>query len=105
MPDHDRQCTERGAGMVVAPEVSVVIPTYRRANLIQRAVRSALSQTIQAIEVLVIIDGTDDGTKAMVDRLGDPRARVIETGRNQGPAAARNYGMREAKGRYVALLD
>jgi len=87
------------------PLISVVIPTFRRPHLIQRAVTSALSQTFDNIEVVVVIDGVDDGTRAMVDALGDPRTKVVETGNNQGPACARNYGVRNATGYYIALLD
>jgi hypothetical protein len=87
------------------PVVSVVIPTYHRPHLIQRSVISVLRQTFEAIEVLVIIDGTDDGTRAVVEGLGDPRTRVIETGQNKGPAAARNCGIAQARGKYIALLD
>ena len=87
------------------PLISVVIPTYRRSDLVQRAVHSVLRQTYTSFEIIVVIDGVDDGTRGCVDRLGDSRIRVLETGRNQGPAEARNYGVRHAAGDYVALLD
>ena len=90
---------------MTAPMVSVVIPTYHRPSLIARAVQSALRQSLTDLEVIVIIDGTDDGTRAVVDGLGDARTRVIEQGTNQGPAEARNRGVQEARGRYIALLD
>jgi glycosyltransferase involved in cell wall biosynthesis len=87
------------------PLVSVVIPTYRRPHLIGRAVSSILRQTVSDLEVLVVIDGTDDGTRAAVDSLGDPRAYVIETQQNQGPATTRNIGVRHARGDYIGFLD
>lgn len=85
--------------------VSVVIPTYRRPQLVKRAVQSVLAQTYAPIEVLVVIDGMDDGTRAVIDGLDDTRTQVIETGINMGPAQARNIGVYAAKGSYIALLD
>ena len=85
--------------------VSTVIPTYRRPDLVKRAVQSVLAQTYKAIEVVVVIDGVDDGTRAVIDNLNDPRTRVIETGINRGPAEARNIGVLAAAGSYIALLD
>ena len=87
------------------PLISVVIPTYRRSDLVRRAVQSVLRQTYTSFEIIVVIDGMDDGTRDCLDQLGDSRIRVLETGRNQGPAEARNYGVRHATGDYVALLD
>lgn len=85
--------------------ISVIIPTYRRPVLVKRAVESALAQTYADIEVVVVIDGTDDGTRDVINRLNDRRARVLETGRNAGPANARNVGVSNATGKYIALLD
>ena len=87
------------------PLISVVIPTFRRREGVQRAVQSVLRQTYTSFEVIVVIDGVDDGTRARIDHLGDARTRVLETGHNQGPAEARNHGVRHAVGDYVALLD
>jgi glycosyltransferase involved in cell wall biosynthesis len=90
---------------VKEPLISVVIPTFRRHELVQRAVQSVLRQTYTSVEVIVVIDGVDDGTRARIDHLRDARTRVLETGHNQGPAEARNHGVRRAVGDYVALLD
>jgi glycosyltransferase involved in cell wall biosynthesis len=87
------------------PSVSVVIPTYRRPRLVERAVTSVLAQSYKSFEVLVVIDGVDDGTRAVIEALNDNRTRVIETGINQGPAAARNFGVGHAVGRYITILD
>ena len=87
------------------PEVSVVIPTHRRPHLVTRAVLSVLRQTYTSFEVVVVIDGVDDGTRAALAGLGDARVRVVETGQNQGPAGARNIGAEVATGTYLALLD
>jgi glycosyltransferase involved in cell wall biosynthesis len=85
--------------------VSTIIPTYRRPDLVKRAAQSVLAQTHKSIEVLVVIDGVDDGTRAVIDGLNDARTRVIETGINRGPAEARNIGVQAATGSYIALLD
>jgi glycosyltransferase involved in cell wall biosynthesis len=85
------------------PLVSVVIPTYQRAHLIERSVQSALRQTFTNIEVLVV-SGSIDGARAVVDGLGDGRTRVIEI-ENRGPAHSRNVGIQHARGKYIALLD
>jgi glycosyltransferase involved in cell wall biosynthesis len=87
------------------PRVSVVIPTYQRADLVGRAIDSALAQTVDDIEVLVVDDGSTDGTRATVDRIGDPRVRYFAHETNRGVSAARNTGVEAARGEYVAFLD
>jgi glycosyltransferase involved in cell wall biosynthesis len=85
--------------------ISVIIPTCRRAHLCRRAVESVRAQTYPAHEILVVIDGVDDGTRAVIEALQDSRTRVVETGVNRGPAATRNFGVGLATGDYVAMLD
>jgi glycosyltransferase involved in cell wall biosynthesis len=92
--------------------VSVVIPAFNRVHTIERAVRSALSQDYPSIEVIVVDDGSTDGTAASVRRTfaqelqGGERARVkvIEKA-NGGVCTARNAGMAVARGEFVAALD
>jgi glycosyltransferase involved in cell wall biosynthesis len=86
--------------------VSVVIPTFNRAGLIARAIDSALAQTHPALEVIVVDDGSTDGTAELVRRryAAELRVRCL-TQTNQGVCAARNRGLAEARGDYVALLD
>jgi len=86
------------------PSVSVVIPTYNRAHLLPRALASVLSQE-GVLEVLVVDDGSSDDTEAVVKGFGDPRLRYLRQPRNLGAAAARNRGLREARGEFIALLD
>ncbi len=93
-----------GEDFGAAPLVSVVIPTHDRAAATERAARSVLAQSHRALELLVIDDGSTDGTAERVEALGDPRLRVVRQ-RNAGVAAARNRGLAEAKGAYVAFLD
>ena len=81
--------------------VSVVIPAYQRVQTIARAVTSALLQTFPPHEVIVVDDGSADGTGDVARNLG---ARVM-TQTNQGVSAARNAGLRAASSEWVALLD
>lgn len=85
--------------------VSVVIPTYNRADLIRRSVDSALRQTHAEVEVIVVDDASTDDTRAVLAGMTDPRLRVVRHDHNEGQSRARNRGVREAKGRYVAFLD
>lgn len=87
--------------------VSVVVPTYNRAPLVERAVRSVLRQTFTDLEVIVVDDGSTDDTEGVVQALAqaDSRVRHIRLEKNQGPQVARNTGILAAKGRYIALLD
>lgn len=87
--------------------VTVVIPAYNRAHLIGRAIRSALDQTLPPDEVVVVDDGSVDGTAAVVEglRRADRRVRLVVSTRNAGVSAARNLGVREASGDLVAFLD
>ena len=85
--------------------VSVVIPTFNRADLIERSVKSALRQTHQELDVIVVDDASTDETPAVLARIDDPRLRVIRHERNEGQCRARNRGVRESGGRFVAFLD
>jgi glycosyltransferase involved in cell wall biosynthesis len=86
--------------------VSVIIPTYNRAHCVAHAITSALRQTHAAVEVLVVDDGSRDGTQRLLaERFGgDRRVRVIGQD-NAGVAAARNTGLAAAAGDYLAFLD
>lgn len=83
--------------------VSVVIPTYNRARLVGQAIQSALDQSYEAIEVVVADDGSTDGTAAVVATHG-ARVRYVRHA-NAGVAAARNLGLRHARGEFIAFLD
>jgi glycosyltransferase involved in cell wall biosynthesis len=86
--------------------VSIVIPTYNRADCVSLAIDSALGQTHANVEVIVIDDGSTDDTRAVVlDTFGkEPRVRYVHQ-KNGGVSAARNHGIRLVKGEYAALLD
>jgi len=83
--------------------VSVVIPTYNRAGEVSAAVASALSQTYRPIEVIVVDDGSTDDTEAEIRAFG--REVVYIKQANGGAASARNRGVAEARGEFIALLD
>ncbi len=89
----------------VEPLVSVVIPTRNRPHLVVRAVRSALEQTLTAIEVVVVVDGPDDETLEVLKAIKDSRLHIKPLPHNLGPAEARNAGVKEARSRWVAFLD
>lgn len=86
------------------PVVSVVIPMYNVAKYIATSLQSVLQQTWQHFEVICVDDGGSDNTLDIVSTFDDPRIRVVSQ-RNRGLAGARNTGIAEARGHYVALLD
>jgi glycosyltransferase involved in cell wall biosynthesis len=90
---------------VQEPEVSVVIPTRQRPALAPRAVRSALAQTLVEIEVIVVVDGPDDSTGQALAGIDDPRLRIVQLPESGGAPSARNAGVLQARGHWVALLD
>src|SRR6266446_940152 len=85
-------------------KVSVVIPLYNKVRYIQRALDSVLAQTYTDFEVIVVDDGSTDGGAEVVACCTDRRVRLIRQS-NQGPGPARNRGVEEAAGGYVAFLD
>lgn len=94
----------RGPGNSNVPEVSIILPTYNRVDVIGRAIASILQQTHTDWELLVVDDGSTDGTHERLQGL-DPRIRWLASQTNQGVAAARNTGLAAATGRYVAFMD
>jgi len=85
------------------PLVSLVIPAYNGRALIGRTIESILAQTWPAVEIIVVDDGSTDGTADVVARFGD-RVRFLRQ-KNSGTAAARNLGLQQAKGEFFAVLD
>jgi glycosyltransferase involved in cell wall biosynthesis len=85
--------------------VSVIIPSYNREILIQKAIDSVMKQTFQDFEILVIDDASTDNTKEIIDSLHNNKIKYFRLEKNSGQCVARNYGIRHAKGKYVAFLD
>lgn len=87
------------------PNVSVVIPTYNREQLIARSVKSVLSQTYQDFEIIIVDDASTDNTEEVVSSFNDERIRYVRHEENRGEAAARNTGIKVARGDYIAYQD
>ncbi|MEO8175123.1 MAG: glycosyltransferase [Sphingomicrobium sp.] len=87
------------------PAVSVIMPVFNRAETIERAVRSVLDQTFTDFELIVIDDGSSDGSAALVEAIGDPRVTLIRFESNRGGNAARNAGILAATGPLISFLD
>jgi len=85
------------------PEVSVIIPTYNRSEKIIEAIESVLSQSFKDFEIIVIDDGSEDCTQKVLEKYKEQI--IICTKSNSGVSAARNCGLIEAKGNWVAFLD
>ena len=87
--------------------VTVIIPTYNRSALLQKALDSVLNQTHGNLELIVVDDGSDDDTGALLDhykKTSDKKIVVVQQ-KNKGPAAARNRGISESSAEYIAFLD
>lgn len=87
----------------MSPRVSVVIPVYNREALIARAIDSVLAQRGCDFELIVVNDGSTDGTRELLDGYGQDIRAIHQ--QNAGRSAARNAGMEAAEGEFVALLD
>lgn len=85
--------------------VSVIIPAYNRERTIKAAVKSVLNQTFTNIEVIVVDDCSSDNTCSVLNDIDDDRLRVIRLEKNSGACAARNEGIKESKGVYIAFQD
>ncbi len=86
--------------------VSIIIPTYNTALLIERAIGSVIAQTSsEEKEIIIVDDGSLDDTVNIVKAMNLPDVRIFTQPFNQGPAAARNRGLREARGEFFAFLD
>jgi glycosyltransferase involved in cell wall biosynthesis len=87
-----------------APKISVVVPTYNRANMIGGCIEAILSQTMNDFEVIVVSDGSTDNTRDVVNKFDDPRVLFFEK-ENGGQASARNLGIVKSNGEYISLCD
>lgn len=86
------------------PTVSIIVPAYNQSRYLGDAIRSALAQTRADLEVIVVDDGSTDDTPAVCQGFTDPRVRYVWQ-ENRGLSAARNTGLREARGEFLSFLD
>lgn len=88
-----------------APRISVVLPAFNSRRTLGDALASALEQTFDELEIIVVDDGSTDRTADVAMANDNPRVRLVRHDRNLGTAAARNSGVAVARGRFVAFLD
>src|ERR687898_2985729 len=86
-------------------DVSVVVPTHDRPRLLMQTLGSILRQQAVDFEVIVVDDGSRDGTAEVVSWLGDARVRLLRHDRSKGVSAARNTGIAAAHGEWLAFCD
>lgn len=90
-------------------KVSIIVPVYNAEKFIEETMDSVRSQTYEDWELLLVLDGCRDNSEQVIEeyckRVGDARIRMIRQPRNMGAAEARNGGVREATGRFIAYID
>src|SRR6478672_2203204 len=84
--------------------ISVIIPVFNGEKYISATIESVLAQSYRQMEIIVIDDGSTDGTAQAVQRFNDPRLRYLHQA-NAGASAARNLGVFESQGAFIAFLD
>lgn len=87
------------------PLISVIIPTYNRGDLIFRAINSVWEQSYGNLEIIVVDDHSQDHTPDIIQKIADSRLHYCRHETNLGGSAARNTGIKQAKGQYIAFLD
>ncbi|MBD3414622.1 MAG: glycosyltransferase [Candidatus Aminicenantes bacterium] len=85
--------------------VSAILPVFNGEKYIFQAIKSVLNQTFKDFELIIIDDASIDNTLKIIHEFGDPRIRVKKLGFNRGPSAARNIGLQEARGKWIAFID
>ena len=86
------------------PKVSVIIPVYNSMSFLTQTLESVFNQSYQDFEVIIVNDGSTDGINEWISKISDPRVKYISQ-QNQGPSVARNTGIANAEGMYLAFLD
>jgi glycosyltransferase involved in cell wall biosynthesis len=89
----------------MTPRISVILPTFNRQAVLPRAINSVLAQNEPAFELIVVDDGSTDGTPALLAGIADPRLRVLRNAPNRGGNYARNRGIEIAQAPIVCFLD
>ena len=91
--------------MAAEPKVSVVMSVYNGAKYLREAVDAVLAQTFSQFELIIVDDGSVDGTQEILAGCSDARIRLLRNDRNLGPAVARNRALAAARGEYIAIQD
>ena len=91
---------------MAAPQMSVIIPVYNAEEYVEDCIRSVFNQGVENVEIICVDDGSSDNSVAMIQQLAeqDHRIRVVRQ-ENRSAGAARNHGMKYARGTYVHFLD
>lgn len=88
------------------PKVSVIIPVYNTCNYVQEALESICRQTLTDLEIIVIDDGSTDGSREVIDKIAATDSRIQVYGQtNQGLSVTRNEGLKYAVGEYIYFMD
>lgn len=87
------------------PKVSVIIPTHNRPELLKGAIKSVLNQTFQDFEIIVVDDGLEKRANNMISSFNDKRIKYIQHKKEKGGGAARNTGIKNSSGNFIAFLD
>lgn len=85
--------------------ISIILPTYNRAHVIKRSISSVIRQTYRDFELIIVDDGSTDNTKEIVNEFEDRRIKLVISESNHGQAHARNLGINQAIGEYIAFID
>jgi succinoglycan biosynthesis protein ExoO len=91
--------------VIVQPVVTVIIPTYNTEAYVAKAIQSALDQTLQNIEIIVMDDSSADGSVAVAQTFQDERLKVVVNERNLGATTSSNRALEMAQGEWIAILD
>ena len=90
---------------IIQPEITVLMPAYNAERFIALAIESVLCQSYGNFELLIIDDGSNDNTQRIIENYSDSRIRLLINQKNLGLVAVRNQGIKECRGKYIALLD
>ena len=85
--------------------ISIIVPVYNAEKFIKETIKSVLNQTYTDFELLLVDDCSKDGSVQAIESFEDPRVILLKQEQNAGAYAARNRGLKEAKGRYIAFID